>query len=65
MDDMVDGLGATEEWGRENLGEEYWEIWEKSVRGMKKRMLGGKYPEEEYISRFKRRPKEGKTTKGG
>jgi hypothetical protein len=57
LDDMVDGLAATEEWGRDNLKGGYLERFNKSVRGTKGRMIG-KYSEDEYITRFRRRKKE-------
>jgi hypothetical protein len=54
---MIDGLAETERWGSENLREEYRDCFNQSVQGTKKRMLGGKYPEEKYITRFRRRQK--------
>lgn len=64
LDDMVDGLAATEEWGRDNLREEYLELFNKSVQGTKKRMMG-KYSEDEYITRFRRRIKDDKVDEEG
>lgn len=58
LDDMVDGLVATEEWANQNLREPYRKRLNDSIVGMKRRMLG-KYSEHEYVSRFRRklRPK--------
>ena len=55
LDDMVDGLLPTEQWVKENVREDYQECILKSITGMKRRM-SWKYPEELYISRFRRKP---------
>lgn len=56
LDDMVDGLLPTEQWVKEKIREEYRERLMKSIAGMKGRM-SGKYSEERYISRFRRKPR--------
>jgi hypothetical protein len=56
LDDMVDGLVATEEWANENLREPYRKRLNDSIAGMKRRMLG-KYSEHQYVSRFRRKPR--------
>ena len=55
LDDMVDGLVATEEWANENLRESYRKRLHDSIAGTKRRMLG-KYSEHQYVSRFRRKP---------
>jgi hypothetical protein len=57
IDDMVDGLVATEEWVNENVREPYRKRLNDSIAGMKRRMLG-KYSEDQYISRFRRKPRQ-------
>jgi hypothetical protein len=56
LDDMVDGLLLTEQWVKENVREEYRDCLMESIRGMKRRM-SGKYSEEQYISKFHRKPR--------
>jgi hypothetical protein len=56
LDDMVDGLVATEEWANENVREPYRKRLNDSIAGMKRRMLG-KYSEDQYVSRFHRKPR--------
>jgi hypothetical protein len=56
LDDMVDGLLLTEQWVKENVREDYRDCLVESIGGMKRRM-SGKYSEEQYISRFHRKPR--------
>jgi len=56
LDDMVDGLLLAEQWVKENVREDYRDCLLESIRGMKRRM-SGKYSEEQYLSRFHRKPR--------